>query len=195
MGSCSYCGDNIEHAFPCNHCGQRHCGEHRLPENHNCPLFVSDESSDILGGEGPDTRDRRSTKRKLVERVREKQTPKNEKKPPEASRLNEGKREQCSDCGDDVPKLYTCKFCSKNLCPECIQRHLNEERNSENSPTELSSAEYNTTVQNSDRDNVRGVRNSQSGRDDEIDRGSVDWSEEGKSADSKSWLDKLLPWR
>ncbi len=34
---CQYCGRNEDFPFRCSFCGMYFCGEHRLPENHNCP--------------------------------------------------------------------------------------------------------------------------------------------------------------
>ena len=34
---CQYCGKNVDFPFRCSFCGMYFCGEHRLPENHNCP--------------------------------------------------------------------------------------------------------------------------------------------------------------
>lgn len=38
MVNCSFCGRKIEgYSFwRCHYCGEYFCGEHRLPENHNC---------------------------------------------------------------------------------------------------------------------------------------------------------------
>ncbi|KXB05565.1 hypothetical protein AKJ50_00560 [candidate division MSBL1 archaeon SCGC-AAA382A13] len=35
---CSYCGEpfGVEMPFTCKYCGEKFCGEHRLPENHEC---------------------------------------------------------------------------------------------------------------------------------------------------------------
>ena len=34
---CQYCSKNIDLPFRCSFCGMYFCGEHRMPENHNCP--------------------------------------------------------------------------------------------------------------------------------------------------------------
>ena len=36
MVSCDICGKQLELPFRCNYCGSYFCGEHRLPESHNC---------------------------------------------------------------------------------------------------------------------------------------------------------------
>jgi|Deesub1362A_J573_1020465.scaffolds.fasta_scaffold00005_123 hypothetical protein len=36
MGTCSYCGVKETMPFKCKFCGEQFCGEHRLPENHEC---------------------------------------------------------------------------------------------------------------------------------------------------------------
>jgi len=36
---CQLCGVEVYMPFKCNYCGQTFCGEHRLPENHNCPEY------------------------------------------------------------------------------------------------------------------------------------------------------------
>lgn len=37
MGKCSYCGESDALTRHCNHCGKEVCGEHTLPEKHDCP--------------------------------------------------------------------------------------------------------------------------------------------------------------
>jgi Zn-dependent protease len=34
---CQYCGNDVVLPFRCNYCGGYFCGEHRIPERHNCP--------------------------------------------------------------------------------------------------------------------------------------------------------------
>ena len=34
---CQQCGEDVVLPFRCNYCGGQFCGEHRLPERHNCP--------------------------------------------------------------------------------------------------------------------------------------------------------------
>jgi len=36
MARCSYCGTEEMMPFRCKFCGQPHCADHRLPENHGC---------------------------------------------------------------------------------------------------------------------------------------------------------------
>lgn len=36
MSECSYCGAQETMPFRCKFCGELFCGEHRLPENHEC---------------------------------------------------------------------------------------------------------------------------------------------------------------
>lgn len=43
MATCDHCGSAVDHSFTCNHCGSQFCGEHRLPENHECPMHVPDD--------------------------------------------------------------------------------------------------------------------------------------------------------
>jgi len=38
--SCAHCGEPVEQPFTCSHCDQQYCSDHRLPEEHKCPLFV-----------------------------------------------------------------------------------------------------------------------------------------------------------
>lgn len=43
MDVCDHCGSGErEHLFTCNYCDNRHCSNHRLPENHNCTHLLSD---------------------------------------------------------------------------------------------------------------------------------------------------------
>jgi Zn-dependent protease len=34
---CQYCGDDVVLPFRCTYCGGQFCGDHRLPERHECP--------------------------------------------------------------------------------------------------------------------------------------------------------------
>lgn len=40
--SCKHCGESVEQPFTCSHCDQQYCSKHRLPEQHDCPLFVAE---------------------------------------------------------------------------------------------------------------------------------------------------------
>jgi len=37
MATCDVCGKNENMPYHCRHCGGTFCGEHRLPEAHDCP--------------------------------------------------------------------------------------------------------------------------------------------------------------
>ncbi|WNZ28325.1 MAG: hypothetical protein IAX21_06525 [Candidatus Bathyarchaeota archaeon] len=34
---CKFCGDDVTLPFKCKYCGDSFCGDHRIPESHNCP--------------------------------------------------------------------------------------------------------------------------------------------------------------
>ena len=34
---CEYCGKKTVMPYLCHYCGKRHCSDHKLPENHDCP--------------------------------------------------------------------------------------------------------------------------------------------------------------
>lgn len=36
MAKCDVCGEDENMPYNCRHCGGTYCGDHRLPENHNC---------------------------------------------------------------------------------------------------------------------------------------------------------------
>ncbi|WP_302082092.1 AN1-type zinc finger domain-containing protein [Salinibaculum rarum] len=40
MATCAHCGTEVDHPFTCTHCNSQFCGDHRLPEKHDCPLHV-----------------------------------------------------------------------------------------------------------------------------------------------------------
>jgi len=52
---CNDCGSDTKQPFECDHCDQRFCSDHRLPENHDCPLFSTDDDISNFGGGGPGT--------------------------------------------------------------------------------------------------------------------------------------------
>ncbi len=37
MAKCDVCGRSESMPYQCGHCGGTYCGEHRLPEAHDCP--------------------------------------------------------------------------------------------------------------------------------------------------------------
>ena len=37
MATCDECGEYENLPYQCRRCGKTFCGEHRLPENHDCP--------------------------------------------------------------------------------------------------------------------------------------------------------------
>jgi len=39
MGQCQLCKKEVDLPFTCSYCGQTFCDEHRLPENHRCPVL------------------------------------------------------------------------------------------------------------------------------------------------------------
>lgn len=126
MDTCDHCGQSTDHAFPCNHCKQSFCGEHRLPENHNCPVFTLDVDLTSFAGEGPDTPDRRSTWRKRIERVREK--PDLTTEPGEIAQQLKQKSQSsegdtnvltCSNCGSSTDQIFDCDQCGNSVCPSC----------------------------------------------------------------------------
>lgn len=59
MGICEYCGNEITIPYTCKYCGQKVCGEHKLPEQHKCiyldfargqsEIFVIDEKNIFKG--------------------------------------------------------------------------------------------------------------------------------------------------
>lgn len=133
MDTCNHCGQATEHAFPCNHCNQSFCGEHRLPENHDCPVFAVDVDLSSFAGEGPDTPDRRSTQRKRIERVREK--PDLATEPGEVSQYIKEQSQSseadtdvltCSTCGSDTHKIFDCDQCGISVCPNCEGQNEHE---------------------------------------------------------------------
>jgi uncharacterized protein YkwD len=53
---CAVCGDEIDYPHNCNYCGQPHCGDHQLPENHQCPGLSSSGGKHFEStGPGTDT--------------------------------------------------------------------------------------------------------------------------------------------
>lgn len=39
MGQCQLCKKTVDMPFTCTYCGQTFCADHRLPENHHCPIL------------------------------------------------------------------------------------------------------------------------------------------------------------
>lgn len=124
MEGCSVCGSAEEPIlFDCDGCDRSFCSDHRLPENHDCPghNFVDDP----LTGQGPDTRDRRSTRQKRTERVRQKRTEKWMKKASDIDLeednrdLNPKQLKRCNRCQSIVEGADTEN--AEVLCSECSE--------------------------------------------------------------------------
>lgn len=45
MGTCAYCGTEDVLTRACEYCGEPHCPEHQLPENHECPAVNRGDDS------------------------------------------------------------------------------------------------------------------------------------------------------
>lgn len=61
MGTCDFCGSEYSPLYSCNHCGQEHCSDCRLPENHNCPMFVPGDGGGRLGSDAPTTQNKKTS--------------------------------------------------------------------------------------------------------------------------------------
>ena len=56
MGKCDICGEKVVPAYTCTHCDATLCGDHRLPEKHNCPAARSHESDGpVFESDAPST--------------------------------------------------------------------------------------------------------------------------------------------
>jgi predicted nucleic acid binding AN1-type Zn finger protein len=139
MEQCAHCGAETNHAFRCNYCNQSHCSEHRLPEKHECSMHIPGNDPSSFGGEGPQTRDRRSTHRKRIERVREKRSDKHRPRPDDS--LTESRRPRskgdyretadsealtCPTCESGTDEIFECEDCSQKVCPSCEGRWEHE---------------------------------------------------------------------
>ena len=78
MVGCSYCSNEPDYPYTCNYCGNSFCSEHRLPEKHKCTHFLPD-SGKRFESDGPSTKDRRSTRKRIKDRVKEKASRKSPK--------------------------------------------------------------------------------------------------------------------
>ena len=133
MDTCHDCGEETEHAFSCNHCGQSFCGDHRLPEKHDCPVFVVDKDLSSFSGEGPETKDRRGSRRKQKDRVRKKQNSPAEPDPvPPQSKGDHRSGDvnldvlTCPTCGSSTDQISDCDQCGQSVCPSCEDRYEHE---------------------------------------------------------------------
>lgn len=41
MSECSVCGQTLSMPYTCSECGEQHCSEHQLPENHDCEALIT----------------------------------------------------------------------------------------------------------------------------------------------------------
>lgn len=128
MARCALCDADASHLFTCSYCDSAFCGDHRLPENHNCPRFREGLRDEVFASDAPETPDRRSTWRQRLERVGSKE-----------AEIRQGKRPQskadlrgfstaqgdtnvlhCSSCGSNVDTLHQCDECSNHFCDACL---------------------------------------------------------------------------
>ena len=128
MAECNHCGATIEHAFPCNRCSQSFCGDHRLPENHDCSQFERENRTQNFGGSGPTISDRRSTSRRRIERVREKETTTLDRRISDREKGESNKSDSsnhnrsvlsCPCCGSKTDEILSCEFCGDSICSNC----------------------------------------------------------------------------
>lgn len=105
MSECSECGASDDpKLFTCSYCDLQFCADHRLPESHDCASFAVLDAP--LEGDGPNTADRRSTWRKQIERVREKETKKSDRRVPE-------RQPNPDRTGLDVDDIPACAKCDR----------------------------------------------------------------------------------
>jgi predicted nucleic acid binding AN1-type Zn finger protein len=133
MDTCDNCGQSTDHAFQCNHCKQSFCGDHRLPENHDCPVFVVDDDLSSFTGEGPETNDRRSTWRKRKHRVRQKEDAPTAPDPVSPQSKSDHRSSEadlavltCPSCGRETDQINDCDQCGQSVCPDCEGRYEHE---------------------------------------------------------------------
>jgi len=132
MDTCDKCGDSTDHAFKCSYCERRFCGEHRLPEKHECPAFAVGGEISSFGGEGPEVSDRRSTWRKRIERVREKEDNPAEPDPvapkKRSAQADDAELEilTCPTCATKTDEITECGDCGMSVCSSCEQPREHE---------------------------------------------------------------------
>ena len=54
---CQACDKEVDIPFRCPYCGGGFCGDHRLPENHNCPRIDqarTERQGQVMQQQGPD---------------------------------------------------------------------------------------------------------------------------------------------
>ena len=71
MAKCDACGKDENLPYQCRRCGRTFCGEHRLPENHDCPgLNDWNDPSGVFESDFDDSVEKRGSRSKgLVDRV------------------------------------------------------------------------------------------------------------------------------
>lgn len=64
MGKCDVCGKEVAMPFKCAFCGGLYCGDHRLPESHNCTQLIQTGKRRIIyrEAEAPTTIDEAATR-------------------------------------------------------------------------------------------------------------------------------------
>ncbi|AUV80999.1 rhomboid family intramembrane serine protease [Salinigranum rubrum] len=67
MAKCDACGKHENLPYQCRRCGRTFCGEHRLPENHDCPgLNDWDDPSGVFESDFDDSVEKRGSRSKGV---------------------------------------------------------------------------------------------------------------------------------
>lgn len=122
MARCDYCGESVDHSFTCNHCGQTHCSEHRLPEKHEC-VFFNPSTERVFESDGPNIRERGTGQSRVTGRQPEKKDTSRSKNHCEGcERVISPTESRCAQCRPSTPTpetKSTDQKKDKKQCREC----------------------------------------------------------------------------
>jgi len=119
VGTCDHCGDTETPIYTCNYCDQTVCSEHRLPENHHCPIHTPGGRTSSFSGEGPSVRNRRSSQRTDLKNVAEPEPRKPRSKGDYRTTKRYTQTSNCPTCGKKSQQIFKCENCHHLVCEHC----------------------------------------------------------------------------
>jgi len=95
MADCDVCGESIETPIECEYCGEQFCFDHRLPDDHDCPAYVS----------SPTPEPEKTESRAEIAASGHRQTARERSRSADSSTAND-RSSRRRGSSDDGPKLY-----------------------------------------------------------------------------------------
>lgn len=182
MAECDWCGGEIvlESAFSCNYCDRKFCGEHRLPETHNCigvrsyhtlgpdVVNLKEDQQTFIGGD-PSEADAKAEDSKREKRTQNR-----------TRQRDEADTQPCKKCGEPSELSY-CADCRKKILNERWSDSPENSHGEEKSQEEDEGAEPETSAGSSG-----SVEASESVEDQQTSNGMVESKTQDKPVENQT---------